>query len=199
MALTDETIRTYLPYYLTTEAKRGIINELNKFHLGGMQYFLLHGFQQEMLQGDGWTRFQVRNFATGEQLPINGVVLSNTCDVAPDNQRDLPTSITFAPLVPVEAYIGLLTKAGVPKTNIDDKIAAIKRQEVTNMFYVPAGGALAAEHFVLLGDIHSMPATAYQADTSKNKIFTLSQAGFYLFILKLSMHFCRFHENVLRG
>jgi hypothetical protein len=198
MVLTDETIRTYLPYYLTENVKQGIINELNNFHLGEMQYFLTHGFEKEMLQGDAWTRFQVRNFVTGEQLPIIGVVLSNTCDVDPDNKRDLPINITFAPIVPVEAYIALLRTAGVAKTSIDDKIAAIKRQEVTHIFYLPASDKLGTEHLVLLGDIHSMPAAAYQADDRKNKIFTLSQAGFYLFILKLSMHFCRFHENVLR-
>jgi len=199
MVLTQDTIHTYLPYYLTVEAKAGIINELNKFHLGEMQYFIFHGFEHEMLQGDAWTRLQLRNYATGEKIGVNGVVLSNTCDVDPENKRDLPINITFAPLVPVHAYTALLIQAGVPKASVDDKIAAMKRQEVTNIFYVPAGGSVESEHFVLLGDIHSMPAKVYEEDSAKNKIFTLSQAGFYLFILKLSMHFCRFHENVIRG
>jgi hypothetical protein len=199
MVLTQGTIHSYLPYYLTAEAKTWIINELNKFPLGEMQYFLLHGFEQEMLQGDGWTRLQLRNFVTGEQSAINGVVLSNTCDVTPENKRDLPVNITFSPLIPVEAYTALLIQAGLPRTSIDAKIAAMKRQEVTNIFYVPTGGALKSEHFVLLGDVHSLPAKVYQEDPNKNKLFTLSQAGFYLFLLKLSMHFCRFHEEVLRG
>jgi hypothetical protein len=198
MVLTDDALQTYLPYYLTAEAKAGIVKELKNFYLGEMQYFI-SAFDQEMLQGDGWTRFALRNFASGEQIFINGVVLSNTCDVDPENKRDLPVNIGFAPLVPVEAYINLLVQAGIPRPRIDDKIAAMKRQEVTNVFYVPAGNGLKSEHLVLLGDIHSMPATSYEHDATKRKIFTLSQAGFYLFILKLSMHFCRFHENVLRG
>ena len=199
MAITSEAIRDYLPYYLTEEAKVGIIQELNDFSLGKMQYYLLNRYEREILQGDGWTRFHVRNFATGERGFINAVVLSNTCDVDPSNRRDLPVNIIFAPLVPVEAYVRRLVGTGLARLSIDDKMAAMRRQEVTNVFYVPAGSGLDAEHIVLLDDIHSMPARAYEEEKTKTKIFTLSQAGFYLFILKLSMHFCRFHENLARA
>ena len=198
MEITAETIRDYLPYYLTEDAKRGIVNELNQFHLDKMQYYLLDRFQQEMLQGDGWKRLQLRNFETGEKIFINGVVLSNTCDVAPDNQRDLPVRIIFAPLIPLAVYVGMLESAGVQKVRIDSKVDAIRRQKVTTLFYMPAGSGLDAEHIVVLHDIHSMPAAVYESEKTNSKIFTLSQAGFYLFILKLSVHFCRFHEDVAR-
>jgi hypothetical protein len=199
MVISADTIRDYLPYYLTDEAKVGIINELQKFHVGAMQYYLFNRYEQEMLQGDGWTRLHLRNFHTGERIFISGVVLSNTCDVDLSNKRDLPVNIVFAPLVSVDAYIQSLTAAGVAKQSIDDKVAAMKRQEVTNVFYVPIGDGLVAEHIVLLDDIHSMPAFVYEQEKDKGKIFTLSQAGFYLFILKLSIHFCRFHENLIRA
>jgi hypothetical protein len=193
MVITADAIREYLPYYLTEEAKVGIVNELKKFHLGEMQYYLLNRYEHEMLQGDGWTRLHLRNFETGEKISINGVVLSNTCDVDPANLRDLPVNIIFAPLIPVDAYIARLARAGLVMARIDDKINAMRRQEVTNVFYVPGGNGLDAEHIVLLDDVHSMPAKVHEDEKSKGKIFTLSQAGFYLFILKLSMHFCRFH------
>jgi hypothetical protein len=199
MAISEQAIRDYLPYYLTEEAKVGIVRELNKFQVGQMQYYLLNRYEEEMLQGDGWTRLHLRNFHTGDKILINGVVLSNTCDVDPSNKRDLPVNIVFAPLVLLEAYVRRLITAGVSETSIDDKIAAMRRQEVTNVFYMPAGGGIDKEHIVMLDDIHSMPAYVYEEETSRSKIFTLSQAGFYLFILKLSMHFCRFHENLLRA
>jgi hypothetical protein len=63
---------------------------------------------------------------------------------------------------------------------------------------MPTGGALSSEHVVVLDDVHSMPAQVYESEKKNGKIFTLSQAGFYLFILKLSIHFCRFHENLAR-
>ena len=81
------------------EAKIGIVNELKKFHIDEMQYYLLTRYQQEMLQGDGWKRLQLRNFESGEKIFVNGVILSNTCDVAPENPRELPVKIIFAPLI----------------------------------------------------------------------------------------------------
>ena len=196
MEITPDTIRDYLPYYLTERAKVGIVNELGKFHLGQMQYYLFNRFQQEMLQGDGWRRLQLRNLITGEKIFVNGVVLSNSCDVAPENPRDFPVKIIFAPLIPLAGYKATLQAAGIPDRNIEDKIAAILRQEVTNLFYLPEGGGLDGEYIVALDDVHTMPAAVYEEERTGGKIFTLSQAGFYLFILKLSIHFCRFHENI---
>src|SRR5690242_3972081 len=113
MEITSGTIRDHLPYYLTEEAKSGILKELENFHLGKMQYYLFNRYQDEMLQGDGWRRLQLRNFNTGEKIHINGMVLSNTCDVSPENRRDLPVKIIFAPLIPLEAYVETLKRAGV--------------------------------------------------------------------------------------
>ena len=66
------------------------------------------------------------------------------------------------------------------------------------MFYLPKGGALEDEYVALLDDLHSIPAHAFERVAEKKKLFTLSMVGFYLFLLKLSVHFCRFHENVAR-
>jgi hypothetical protein len=101
--------------------------------------------------------------------------------------------------MPVDGYIELLEGAGIPKQSIEDKLEAIRQQRVTSLFYVPAGSGLQNDHIVLLNDIHTMPATAYEEDQSRSKVFTLSQTGFWLFILKLSIHFCRFHENLVRA
>jgi hypothetical protein len=48
MDINPETIRDYLPYYLTEQDKVGIANELKNFHLDKMQYYLISEFQQEM-------------------------------------------------------------------------------------------------------------------------------------------------------
>jgi len=197
MEITPETIKDHLPYYLTQEAKIGIVQELQKFP-DNLQYYLQGQYEEEMLQGDGWRQLHLRNFETGEKALVNGVVLSNTCDVAPENKRELPVNVVFAPLVPLSAYQGLLANAGLSEQSIKAKFEAIRKQRVTNLFYVPAGSGLEADHIVLLDDVHTMPARALETRTS-TKIFTLSQAGFYLFILKLSIHFCRFHENVARS
>ncbi|MGZ5601252.1 MAG: hypothetical protein ACXWFX_11735, partial [Methylobacter sp.] len=60
------------------------------------------------------------------------------------------------------------------------------------------GGYLESDHIVLLDDLHTLPVKLFCEKNDREKQFTLSQAGFYLFLFKLSIHFCRFHENVLR-
>jgi hypothetical protein len=91
-------------------------------------------------------------------------------------------------------------KLGVPSDKIKSKIDAIKRQEVTTIFYLPsAAGSLNDDHIVLLDDVHTMPSTAFPNETAKVKSFTLSNIGFYLLIFKLSIHFCRLRENVVRA
>ena len=73
----------------------------------------------------------------------------------------------------------------------------IRAQGVTSIFYLPADDLLEEEHVALLDDLHSMPLEAH--GQAAEKLFTLSMAGFYLFVFKLSVHFCRLHENVDRS
>jgi hypothetical protein len=91
-----------------------------------------------------------------------------------------------------------LANTGASHERISAKLDAIRKQHVTNLFYVPSGSGLETDHVVLLDDVHTMPAEVFAAERG-TKIFTLNQAGFYLFIIKLSLHFCRFHENLLRA
>ncbi len=197
MEITAAAIQDHLPYYLTQEARTGILRELRSFP-DGMNYYLQPGYQDELLQGDGWRQLQLRNFLTGEKDLVHGVMLSNTCDVSPENKRDLPANIVFAPLIALATYETVLARSGVSAGSIRLKIDAVRKQRVTSMFYMPSGAGLEADHIVLLDDVHTMPASAFKAESTA-KIFTLSQAGFFLFILKLSIHFCRFHENINRS
>lgn len=58
-------------------------------------------FTEEMLQGDGWRGFQLFMFDPGDRRSVRGLVLSNSCNVDPDNPRDVPARVVFAPLVNV--------------------------------------------------------------------------------------------------
>ena len=70
MEITPEAIEDHLPYYLTQEAKIGIVQELQKFP-DKLEYCLPERYQDEMLQGDGWRQLHVRSFETGEKALIN--------------------------------------------------------------------------------------------------------------------------------
>jgi hypothetical protein len=53
------------------------------------------------------------------------------------------------------------------------------------------------DHIALLDDLHTLPLGMFQK-ADRPKLFTLSQVGFYLFVVKLSIHFCRFSEGISR-
>jgi len=191
------TIEAHIPYYLTREQKEGLTKALNDFHERPIEYYASQ-HENEMLQGDGWIGLQVLHFNDGVRKNIKGIILSNSCDISTENKRELPTNITFAPIIKLDNYAAILKQAGLKDVQIEGKLESIKNQNVTNIFYLPSGGTLDSDYIALLSDLHSIPSQAFGQIAEREKIFTLSMVGFYLFVLKLSVHFCRFHENVTR-
>lgn len=194
--ITAESIQQQIPYYLSRAAKENLAKELQGFPRR-IDYYI-DRYHDEVLQGDGWNSFVVVNIDNGERKTIRGILLTNSCDVSPENKREIPPTFTFAPIVRLEGYVKKLLAAGVTQRQIDDKVAAIKEQSVTNLFYLPKGAALDDDYVALLGDVHTVPLRVFHERHDRQKLFTLSQTGFYLFVLKLSVHFCRFHEEVER-
>jgi len=197
MQITLEAVQEHIPSYLTRPQQEELARALAGFPAKMNYYTTKYG--DELLQGDGWSALQLIHFETGERKGVKGIILSNSCDVDPQNKRDLPARVIFAPVIQLEVFIASLLRRGVAETSISAKIQAIKEQKVTSIFFLPKGGVLEADYIVVLDDVHTMPAKLFWEDASKAKLFTLSQAGFYLFVLKLSVHLCRFHENVDRG
>ncbi len=81
---------------------------------------------------------------------------------------------------------------------MDIKLVSIRNQNTNNVFFLPASGPLKEDHVVRLDDIHSMPLGVHVSAKDRYKVFTLYNTGFYLLVLKLSIHFCRLHEAVNR-
>lgn len=196
MSITAETIQAYIPYYLTQEQKDGLVKALAEFPKPIQYYIAL--YPNELLQGDGWEKLEVIRFETGARDQIKGILLSNSCDISAENKREIPPKITFAPIIKLAKYSELLLKHGLTPQQISDRFQAIREQRITTMFYLPKGGSLEEEHVALLDDLHTIPARAFEQVAERKKLFTLSLVGFYLFLLKLSVHFCRFHEEVAR-
>jgi hypothetical protein len=201
MEITPESIIEQIPYYLTEPQKEGLLRALNNFNRGQLieTDYYSYNHQDELLQGDVWTKLQFRNFHTGEKGSILGIILSNTCDISPDNKRDMPTNIIFAPLIPLSSYIDLLEKVKIDQDKIQNKIISIKEQRVTSIFYLPRGTVLRDDHIALLDEVYTMPSKVFESEKEKAKFLTLGHFGFYLFVFKLSIHFCRLHENVARN
>ncbi len=202
MTFDVESIQKQIPFYLTAEDQQVLVGELEAIEGGGAVDYRLNDhrdtFREVMLQGDGWCGFQLFLFDTGERCYVRGVVLSNSCDVDPENPRDVPARLIFAPLVKLSAYEALLAKSGINPEKVGAKIAAIKAQKTTNIFFLPASDSLSEDYVVRLDEAHSMPVAAHIGGGKREKLFTLSNTGFYMLVFKLSVHFCRLQEKVNR-
>ena len=201
MTFDADALRQQIPYYLTADpAQKVLLAELKSLSDGANKgYFIPNGYDgytTEMLQGDGWRGFQVFSFTNGNLNPVRGIVLSNSCDVTPGNARVMPPKVTFAPIVKLSKIVERFEAFGLTKEQVESRLQVIRAQGVTSIFYLPADDLLEEEHVALLDDLHSMPLEAH--GQAAEKLFTLSTAGFYLFVFKLSVHFCRLHENVDR-
>lgn len=202
MTFDADALRQQIPYYLTADpAQRVLLAELRKLIEGANRGYFFpaghDGYTAEMLQGDGWGGFQIYSFKSGNVNAARGIVLSNSCDVSAENARVLPPNVTFAPIVKLSKIVERFEAHGLDGEKVVSRLADIKAQRVSNMFYLPADGLLDEDHVALLDDLHSMPVKVHRE--AAEKLFTLSMAGFYLFVFKLSVHFCRLHEDVDRS
>jgi hypothetical protein len=195
--ITAESIQNQIPFYLTQDAKESLASALNDFPRA-IDYYI-NKYPENVLQGDGWNSFVVFDHRSGSQKLVKGILLTNSCDVAPENPREFPPTFTFAPIIKLNNYVKMLLAADITQQKINDKLNAIKEQKITTIFYLPKGAKLEEDYIALLSDVHTVPKEVFEAREDRQKLFTLSQVGFYLFILKLSLHFCRFHEGIERN
>jgi hypothetical protein len=192
-----EQAKIFLPKYLTPDQQNELFEELDSFPDNRSFYLGKDHFSQEMLQGDGWTGFVVINFKTLEKKPISGIVLSNSCDISLENKRRLPVNILFAPIIRLSKYIELLRQAGESEPQIDSRLYDLRRQHMTQIFYLPERSDVIEESIVVLDNVHTHPRGDFHEETN-SKVFTLNQHAFYIFLMKLSIHLCRFNEKIAR-
>ncbi|TAK08727.1 hypothetical protein EPO44_02180 [bacterium] len=192
-----DQIRLFLPKYLTPQETRDLYSELSKFPENKSFYLYNADLQKQMLQGDGWRGFIVIDFATGARKSVSGIILSNSCDISIDNVRDLPVNLLFAPLIEIQKYVLRLKTIGKTEHQIENIIRDIRKQRVTSIFYLPECQGIIQESIIALDDIHAHPLQDF-ISRKPTPLFTLNQYAFYLFLIKLSIHFSRFQEGISR-
>jgi hypothetical protein len=201
-----EEIQKYLPQYLSAPSQHQLFDELRNFpeNIDKRLYSESLLEKENIFQGDGIARMLVSNLPSKEFREMPAIVLSNTCDIDIENKRLFPSRIVYAPIFLLVKYRNMLieefVKTGKNSINsINAHISAIKRQEITQILYLPQGGRLSDDSIVFLDRLNNYPADEIEAGFVKyNKLFTLSNYGFYLFIIKLSIHFTRIQERVDR-
>ena len=74
------------------------------------------------------------------------------------------------------------------------------RNQAEYPIYLPRGKRLKYDAIVLLDRLNNCPAEIIRKEMiEKQRLFTLSNYGFYLFLIKISIHFTRIREGVDRG
>ena len=192
-----ETSEIHLPPYLFPNERKELFSELRRFP-ENRNYYLNPAIHTDFLQGDCWKGFKLRDYRGGGLLDVKGIIISNSCDIDPANVTDKPRNVLFAPTIPMTKLAGMLSNTK-SMGDIENFISTVRKQEVTSIFYLPPYNDELNESIILLDNIYPMPSSAFcEAVGGEKKIAMLSQYGFYIFLVKLSIHFTRFQEGVHR-
>lgn len=196
MDISEDDLRRYVPYYFTKGRADRLISALRD---PPSRRYYHSQVDREPLQGDGWQRLQLFRFDDGKRDFVHGLILTNSCDLAAANTRMLPAKLNFVPLIEFQKYLSLLASNGISAERIQQHAKDVRAQSVSEIFFLPQDMLAGPERIAYLRDVHTMPVAALVSDGNARRILSLSDVGFYLFVVKLSIHFCRLHEEVDRG
>ena len=105
----------------------------------------------------------------------------------------------YAPIINLTKYISVLQKQGINSNKIENHISNLKQQKITQRIFLPANSQM-EDSIVFLDRIHHVDNRFINRDTLENqRLFSLSDYGFYMLTFKLSVHFSRIQEKVNRS
>jgi hypothetical protein len=192
-----------IPKYLSAETTKELIKSLGAFPSNIDQRFYASTEISPKLicQGDGIEDLLVVDVPSLRTKNAPCMVLSNTCDIDPSNQRLFSTNIIYSPIVKLATYREFLSSAEIRKDQaLDEHLKAIREQQITQIFYLPQCPGHSDEGIVFYDRLVSCASDAVDRNSlGAKRIFSLSQYGHYLFLLKLSIHFTRMSEGIDRG
>ena len=202
-----EEVKKYLPQYLSDSSSTSLFSELKQFPENIDKRIYTHKLQNDpsIYQGDGLRNLLYVNLPNLDAKPLLGMIFSNTCDISEENKRLFDSRLAFAPIFNLDKYRKALIEKYVDSNvksieSIDSHITDIKRQNISQIFYLPKSGDLDSDSFVFLDRINNLLSNYFDSEEIKNnRVFSLSDYGFYIFLFKLSVHFTRVRENVQRS
>jgi hypothetical protein len=195
-----ESIRQFLPKYLSPKDEEKLISCINEFPANIHSRFYTSFLKAEptIFQGDGVQSLPVVDLPNPEVKYVLVLILSNTCDVDEQNERLFPSKLNYSPIINLKKYIELLESHNIETKRLQNHIQAIKNQDITQIFYLPASSYV-EESIVFLDRINSCSNNLIdRTNLQETRTFTLSNLGFYLLLLKMSISFTRIAEKVNR-
>ena len=197
-----QDIKAYLPKYLSEENYNILLKELDSFPDNMDKRMYTNSLSNNVVyQGDGYESFPFVNLMhlDYECKYRNGMVFSNTCDLAVENRRLYSSSIVYAPILDLNKYVEQLKSKKIPEDRILNHINDIRRQKVSSALFLPSNSKI-ADSIVFFDRMMSIDNSFLSREKLNHKrLFSLSDYGFYLLLFKLSVHFSRIQEKVNRG
>lgn len=201
MTLSDShaLLQRYIPTSLLPEERDQLLRDLRSFPANSNLFYCAQ--TENPLQGDGWRGFSFHKYHNGEKRDgVAGIILSNSCDIDPENLRDVESWVLFAPLISFSRYIERIEASGSKnESQIDDVKNSIRTQQITNLFYLPFVEGAEDETIAVLDRVAAEPLSAFWKNDHKSRLFSLSQNGIYLFLAKLGLHLMRIESDIRRA
>jgi len=195
-----EDFKIYLPKYLSAESESELFEGLTQFSDNiDERLFTNYLLDNSVIyQGDGINDLMIVNLPDVERKEVPCIIISNTCDIYPKNKRNFPSQIVYSPLIELSKYYDSLVE-DLPEKRLQSHIDAIKRQRITQIFYLPTFENRTPEYIVFLDRLFNIGNDYVEREELKERrLFTLSDYGAYLFLYKLSIHFTRMQDKVER-
>ena len=196
-----DDIQIYLPKFLSSDSENELFSGLKDFPDNiDSRLYTNHLSETEIVyQGDGIKDMLVVNLPDTKIDKAPTIVLSNTCDIFESNSRMFDSQIVYAPIINLAKYEHAISKSSKSREQIKSHIEAIRKQRITQIFYLPQNGSMIDESIVFLDRVNNSPSTSIARNQiCERRLFSLSDYGAYLFILKLSIHFTRIQDKVER-
>lgn len=207
--LSDYKFDELLPPYLSSQEKGRLQKGLEQFIRSSQKNktpdyssFFLDESPNYFMQSDilnsvrmiSWDT-EAKDFRTGFSPAM---LISNTCDLSKENIHTInKKEALFAPIIEIKEYCSDLEKEGYKKDHISTFYNTLRKQEFSNLFYIPPNNKNKKDYMVFLDKVSWFPSSELLNDNvelNSLRFISLSNFGYYLFILKLSYHLCRLPE-----
>ena len=195
-----EDIKKYLPQYLSDRDAKQLFSALKDFPNNiDERFYSNYSLDDNILyQGDCLKDIPAFNLPDTRTKLSQSMAISNTCDMDLSNKRLWNTRILFSQIILLEKLEKGLCQR-FPKDRVANYINSLKKQQITNAFYLPKSKNL-DEAVAFFDYTNSFDINYIDRESLKERrLVSLSNYGFYILLLKLSIHFTRVQEKVERN
>lgn len=195
-----EDIKKYLPQYLSDSDAKQLFSALKDFPNNiDERFYSNYSLDDNILyQGDCLKDIPAFYLPDTRSKLSQSMAISNTCDMDLNNKRLWNTRILFSQIILLEKLEKALYQK-FSEDRISNYISSLRKQQITNAFYLPKSKNL-DEAVAFFDYTNSFDINFVDRESLKEKrLVSLSNYGFYILLLKLSIHFTRIQEKVQRN